>query len=179
MNHDEPTNDMASALFNEEQDQEKSKTRIKNEMLALQKLGENLVALSPQQLQKIPLEGTLLEAITTAQKLKKREALRRQLQYIGKLMRTADFQTIERHWQQTQTGSIEAKKHLHYLETWRDRLISEGERAMEALLEDFPTIDRQHIRQLIRQAQKEAEQQKPLAASRKIFRYLKETHENQ
>lgn len=162
----------------DEDDSEKSKTRVKKEMQALQELGEQLVALSKPQLEKIALDDTLLDAILTAQRIKKREGKRRQLQYIGKLMRKADHETIERHLQLTQSGSEEARKQLHHLENWRDRLLAEGEAVMQELLDEFPDIDRQHIRQLMRQARKELDEGKPPAASRKIFRYLKQHHEN-
>ncbi len=73
----------------------KSRTQLKREVQSLQKLGEQLVALTPEQLQQIPMEEELLEAVLLAKKLKKHEAKRRQLQYIGSLMRQVDPEPIQ------------------------------------------------------------------------------------
>lgn len=157
-----------------DEEQPKSKSAVKREMTALQKLGEELVNLSPAKLAKIPMPEQLQEAVMLARRLKNREGKRRQLQYIGKIMRVIDSDAIQQALDSFHHESLAFRQHFHRLENWRDRLISEGDRAMEDLLVEIPELDRQHLRQLIRQAQKEASQNKPPAASRKLFQYLRD-----
>ncbi len=157
-----------------DEEQPKSKSAVKREMTALQKLGEELVNLSPAKLAKIPMPEQLQEAVMLARRLKNREGKRRQLQYIGKIMRVIDSDAIQQALDSFHHESLAFRQHFHRLENWRDRLISEGDRAMEDLLVEIPELDRQHLRQLIRQAQKEDSQNKPPAASRKLFQYLRD-----
>jgi len=160
--------------FSPEEEQPKSKSAVKREMTALQKLGEELVNLPPAKLAKIPMPEQLAEAVMLARRLKNREGKRRQLQYIGKIMRVIDSDAIQQALESFHHDSLAFRQHFHRLENWRDRLISEGDRAMEDLLVEMPELDRQHLRQLIRQAQKEVSQNKPPAAARKLFQYLRE-----
>ncbi len=156
-----------------------SKSELKREMLARQKLGEKLAKLGKTQLDTIPLDGTLMEAITDYQRFRHNEAKRRQMQFIGKLMRDADVDAIEHAYQLTQSGSEASKKVQHKLEFWRDRLIAEGDLAINEVLVEFPHLDRQLVRQLIRESLKEQKENKPPASSRKLFKYLKQEMENQ
>jgi ribosome-associated protein len=152
----------------------KSKSAIKREMIALQKLGEELVDLAPAKLAKIAMPEELAEAVMLARRLKNREGRRRQLQYIGKIMRVIDSDGIRRQLESFHHDSQVFRQQFHRLESWRDRLISEGDPALEELIGEIPGLDRQHLRQLIRQAQRDAAQQKPPAASRKLFQYLRD-----
>lgn len=158
-------------------DQPKSKSALKREMTALQKLGEALVELSPAKLSKVPMTEQLEEAVMLARRLKNREGKRRQLQYIGKIMRTIDSDAIREKLDSFHHQSLSFRQEFQRIEQWRDRLIAEGDRAISDLLLEAPQLDRQHLRQLVRQAQKEASQNKPPAASRKIFKYLREQTE--
>ncbi len=150
-----------------------SKSALKKEMTKLQKMGEDLVDLPERLLEKISLPADIHEAIMLARRLKNREGKRRQLQYIGKLMRKTDVDPIRQQLEKFQQQSRSFRQHFHQLEQWRDRLIDEGDSALNALLNEYPSADRQHLRQLIRQAKKESSQNKPPAASRKVFQYLK------
>lgn len=152
----------------------KSKSELKREMTALQKLGEELVNLPAAKLAKIPMNELLEEAVMLARRLKNREGKRRQLQYIGKIMRNIDSDAIQQKLESFHHQSQSFRQAQHKLEQWRDRLISEGDTAISDLLNTYPELDRQHLRQLIRQAKKEASQNKPPSASRKIFKYLRE-----
>jgi ribosome-associated protein len=155
-----------------------SRTAIKKEMLALQKLGEALVKLSKGELNTIPIvDETLAEAIHTARRIKHREGLRRQMQYIGKLMRKTDVQGIETAYQTLLDGRIEQTHQFHQLEQWRDDLIEKGPQAAEEVIAKHPEADRQYLRQLISRAIKEKQINKPPASARKLFRYLKELEE--
>ena len=143
----------------------KSKSELKREMTELQKLGEELVDLPSAKLEKIPMSELLEEAVMLARRLKNREGKRRQLQYIGKIMRTID------------SDAIRLKLESFHHQSQRDQLIEGGDHAISELLQTHPQLDRQQLRQLVRQAKKEASQNKPPAASRKIFKYLRENTE--
>lgn len=160
-----------------ELDARPSKSELKREMQALQELGEAIVGLSEGELATIPLEGLLAEAITLARRLDNREGLRRQMQYIGKLMRDIDATPIETAYQELLNGRQQLNQRFHLLEQLRDRLIAAGPNAISEVLEDYPDADRQHLRQLISSAIKEREQNKPPAAARKLFKYLRELAE--
>ncbi len=151
---------------------------MKREMLRLQELGEAIVKLSDGELATIPIEDeTLAEAIHTARRIKHREGLRRQMQYIGKLMRKIDVTAMAEAYQQLQDGRKEQARRFQQLESWRDELLEKGPAAVEDVAQAFPQADRQHIRQLIVQAEKEKQHNKPPASARKLFRYLRELSE--
>lgn len=152
-----------------------SKSQIKRELEALQKLGKELIALTPQQLTKIKLDPDLLDAIQFAHRISnKREALRRHIQYIGKIMRHVDSEAIEEQLAILRNESIYAKTQLHQLEKLREELIEQGDERLSQLLNEHPELDRQNLRQWIRQAQKEKQSNKTPKASRALFKYLRE-----
>lgn len=150
-----------------------SKSQRKREAHALQDLGENLMKLGASDFEKIPLDDDLRAAITTARGMKKYGALKRQLQYIGKLMRKIDAEPIQQAYDAVVNHYRDDVKQFHQLENWRDRLLEEGDQALSALLEQYPNADRQHLRQLIRNAQKEKSTNKPPRSAREMFQYLK------
>lgn len=158
-------------------DEKPSKSERKREMQALQEIGEKIVKLSDGEFATIPLEGELLDAIVLARRLKSGEGLRRQLQFIGKLLRHADTSAIDAALQDLENGRALHNQRFHALEKLRDTLLAEGVSAMEKVLELYPHADRQHLRQLITTAVKEREQNKPPAAARKLFKYLRELAE--
>jgi ribosome-associated protein len=153
--------------------EEKSKSQLKREAHALQDLGEQLIALKPAELDALPVPEDLARAIQDA-RLMKRGALKRQRQYIGKLMRDIDPEPIRTAMAQRQQQAVEYSRRQHQIEDWRDRLIREGDDALGAALDEFPQADRQQLRQMIRQARKEAEQDKPPKTARILFRYLRD-----
>lgn len=153
-----------------------SKSELKRESTALQKLGERLVDLSPSALKQVPLSENLADAIALAHKISgKHEALRRQMQYIGKLMRVEDAEPIEAALDVISNKHQAATHAFHQLELLRDKLVTEGDSAISTLLEKHPNLERQKLRQLIRQTNKEAAGNKPPKASRELFKYLRET----
>ncbi|MHB1949706.1 MAG: ribosome biogenesis factor YjgA [Gammaproteobacteria bacterium] len=145
-----------------------SKSQRKRDMQALQKIGETLVGLPDVQLDKIPLSGRLLDAVMEARSLKSFEAKRRQMQYIGKLMRDVDPTPIEEALTKIQFKHQQNKAQFHKIERWRDGLIAEGDKLLEEFLNQYPQTDRQQLRQLIRNAQ-----QKKSGADTELFRYLR------
>ena len=155
----------------EDEDQEEiiwvSKSEIKRDAEDLKQLGEKLVNLTKANLTKVPLDDSLKDAIELAQRLQK-EARRRQLQYIGKLLRSIDAEPIREALEK-----IENKHMLHKLEILRDELVAKGDAALTDLLNEHPSADRQQLRNLIRAAQKEKEQNKPSKAYREIYQILK------
>ncbi len=154
-----------------------SKSEIKRQMTALQKLGQKLLEMSDKQMENIPTSEKLDEALATYKRIKHHEGRRRQLQYIGKVMREEDGEGIAAAVDIIENGHRELARAFQALEQWRDRLIAEGEEALGSIAETYPDIDRQHVRQLIRNAQKDISQNKPPANARKLFKYLREIHE--
>ncbi|GAB2681421.1 ribosome biogenesis factor YjgA [Aliiglaciecola sp. 3_MG-2023] len=152
----------------------KSKTQLKQESLAIQKLGEALVELGAASLAKIPMDEELAEAVELARKInKKKDGYRRQLQLIGKLMRHRDTQPIQLALDQLQLAHRQQTSKFHHVEEARDKVL-QGDRGIEALLNEHPELDRQKLRQLSRQAKKQQELNKPPKAARDLFQYLKE-----
>ncbi|MDX1335510.1 MAG: ribosome biogenesis factor YjgA [Gammaproteobacteria bacterium] len=156
--------------------EEKSKSQLKREADALQKIGEQLINMSAHELEDIPLPDNLVSAIEDARQMKK-GALKRQRQFIGKLMRDLDPEPIIDALEARKAKALEQNRNFHRLEAWRDRLLDEADAALNEFLDDYPAADRQKLRQLIRQAKKEAEQGKPPKSARNLFRYLRELSE--
>lgn len=150
-----------------------SKTRRKQEMHALQALGEELVALSEDRLSTLELPESLLDAVLEARRLNKHEALRRQMQYIGKLMRDIDPAPIKEKLDAIKGVSRAATAQLHRIEHWRDRLLSEPT-ALEQFLALHRDVDAQGLRSLIRAAVQEREAAKTPKQQRQLFRQLRE-----
>jgi len=152
-----------------------SKSSRKREMQALQDLGEQLVALSPERLKKVPLPETLYEAIRAAQGFKM-EARRRQLQYIGKLMRKIDPEPIQAQLDIFAGNSAVEVAKMHRLERLREQLL-EDEQVIGTIAETWPEADLQYLRTLRRNALKEREAARPPKSFREIFRVLRELQE--
>lgn len=156
----------------------KSKSQLKREMHALQELGETLVKFPAEQFEKISLPETLHDAIVEARHIHHHGAHKRQLQYIGKLMREVDAKPIQELVDTLQGHSRQAAQNLHQIEHWRDELLGEGDPALEKLLHQYPHADRQYLRQLLRNAKKETHENKPPKSARSLFRYLRELTES-
>jgi len=161
-----------------ESDMPPSKSQVKRDCDSLQKLGEDLINLKASELDEIHLPEELDSAIKEARRLKSRSGLKRQRQYIGKIMRSIDSEEISRQYNKIKhrhdTNTASFKK----TEYWRDKLLSEGHDAVTEVINAYPNIDRQHINQLVRQAQQDLKHEKPPAAARKLFRYLRELEDD-
>ena len=151
--------------------EEKSKSQIKRELLALQELGRELLDLSGKHLQRIPMTDTLHEALLAARPLKK-EARRRQLQLIGAIMRDEDAEAIRQALATLQQPHQAAVQAFHETESWRDALLAGDAGLLDELCNRYPGFDRQHVSQLLRNAGKERAMNKPPKAARALFRYL-------
>lgn len=154
-----------------------SKSQLKRESHALTDLGKELVELHQNKLDKIPLDEKLQDAIALVHRVKARGGRKRQLQYIGKLLRTADIEPILAAMDGLKLEDAQENARLHRLEQWRDRLLEEGDTALSELLSQHPDADRQHLRQLLRNAQKEQSQNKPPKSARELFKYLRDNIE--
>ena len=155
-----------------------SKQQQKRDAEAAQALGAELVDLPAPQLSelfdKAGLPEKLREAVVACRSIRAHGARRRQLQYIGKLMRGIDLAPVEQFLAQIKRGRDAASAQHHTLERWRERLLAEGEAALSELLRDYPTADQNELRKLIASVHREAAHQQPPRAARLLFRYLRE-----
>lgn len=169
-NHHQPDHD--------EDDAPKSKSQVKRDMHALQDLGEELVKLTKDQFKKFDMPENLRDAIAEARRLTSRGALKRQLQFVGRVMRSIeDPAPLYEQLDAIRGQSRQAAAKLHRIERWRDRLLDEGDPVLEELLVQHPEVDRQYLRQLLRNAHKETLANKPPRSKRLLFRYLRELME--
>lgn len=167
-------------MFSEDEEFQprKSKQQQKREAEAAQALGTELVELPASQfttlLDKLELPDKLHEALIACRSIKAHEGRRRQLQYIGKLMRSVDCEPIERKLAEIKRGGQVATAQLHAIERWRERLLDEGDAALNEFLHQYAQADARQIRQLIASAHKEKLERQPPRAARLLFRYLRE-----
>ena len=158
----------------EEEQLPPSKTQRKQAMEELQTLGEELIALSTDRIKKIDIPDFLRDAVREAQRMTRHdEARRRQVQYIGKLMRNVDPEPIRAALAVIRGESASETAKLHRLERLRTEFLAD-EKVLHEIATLYPTIDMQHLRSLRRSALKEQEQNKPPRSYRAIFQVLKE-----
>ena len=156
----------------EELDLPPSKTKVKKQMHDLQELGEQLTELSKEHLSELDIPDNLRDAVREVKKIKSFGAIKRQMQYIGKLMRDIDPTHIQAKLAEWNGTSRQHIAWLHQVERWRDRLLEEPDSLTE-LLAAYPGADVQHLRTLIRNAIKEKEMLKPPKNYREIFQILR------
>lgn len=149
-----------------------SKTQRKKEMLALQDLGAELLTLSDDQLASVPLPESLRDAVLEARRITDFEGRRRQLQYVGKLMRSTDAAPIRERVDAFRASSRENTARLREIERWRERLI-EDDGAVAALVDGYPHADTQQLRALARNARREREENRPPRSYRALFKALR------
>lgn len=159
------------------EDDSPSKTQVKAHMLALTKLGEELVELPATRLAKVALPEKLVDAIAQARRINAHGGRRRQVQYVGRLMRELsddDVATLRATLQSFERGDAASNAKFHLLERWRTRLLDD-DAALTEFLQAWPAADAQQLRALIRNARRERDMQKPPAAFRELFQWLKST----
>ncbi|HWV62351.1 MAG TPA: ribosome biogenesis factor YjgA [Oxalicibacterium sp.] len=153
-----------------------SKSELKRQMTALQKLGEELVAEPRDRLKRVPMPENVRDAILECQKIKDHEGRRRQLQYVGKVMRSleedeiAAIRKVLDSWKGASKAETAA---LHAIERQREKLLAD-DKVLTQLLQTHPQLDAQQLRTLIRNARKEQAENKPPKAYREIFQILKQ-----
>jgi ribosome-associated protein len=172
-----PNRGAVGPMSNEfEQEYERpSKSELKRQMNELQKLGEDLVAEPRDRVKRVPMPEDVREAILMCQTITNHEGRRRQMQFVGKKMRTLDAdevaaiqRTIDS-WKGLSKADTAA---MHALERRREKLLAD-DKALTVLLGEHPDLDAQHLRTLIRNARKEQAENKPPKAYREIFQILK------
>jgi ribosome-associated protein len=150
-----------------------SRTKKKEHVEELQKLGAALVALAPALLDALDLPAELLGAVREAKRIRSHEARRRQLQYIGKIMRRVDPEPVRAALATVAGQSAAARAQQRRLQAWRERLIGDDVALTEFAVE-HPQADLQVLRMLIRNARKEIAEARPPRAQRELFRMLRE-----
>ena len=152
-----------------------SKTQLKQKSHELQTLGEALEALSDLRLSRIEMPEGLRDAIEAYRKTRSHEGRRRQLQYVGKLMRSADEAVLREAVAEASLGSARETLRLHEAECWRDELIADDE-ALNRWLKDHPDTDTQQLRSLVRAARRDAAlppEQRQTRNYRELFQFIK------
>jgi ribosome-associated protein len=153
-----------------------SKTKLKAEADVAQNIGKQLIALSKDKLLKLNLPETLFDAVLEAKRLTANGAVRRQLQYLGRLMRDVDSAPIVEQLQAWEGKNVQENARFHGMERWRTRLIAEPN-VLPEFLALYPQADIQQLRTLIRNAQKEEAANKPPKSSRELFKLIREVIE--
>jgi len=170
---------MMKKILSDDNSQEEwiSKSQKKRDCDALQRISDKLLKLKPDELALIDLPADLKDALNEAHRIHSNSALKRQRQYLGKIIRSCDSEKIEKQLNtvihRNDTNTAQFKK----IESWRDRLIDNDRQVLGEITQQHPALDRQHVHNLVRQAAKEESANKPPAASRKLFKYLREISE--
>ncbi len=159
----------------EQQYDRPSKSQLKREMTALQKLGETLVEAPRDRVKRVPMPEDVLDAILECQQITAHEGRRRQMQFVGKKMRTLtedEVAAIQKAVDSWRGASKSETAVLHLIERQRERLLADDD-ALTDFRTKHPELDIQHLRTLIRNARKEQAENKPPKAYREIFQILK------
>lgn len=159
-------------------DTSKSKSQVKREMIALKKLGERLLELSTEQFNSLSMEGRLKDAVIEAKRLRRGKAKKRQIQYIGKLMRSLDVDSLRMAIERFDSSSKLHAQQFHKLEKIRTGLMQDDSLTINELFAEHTGIDRQYLHQLVRKAQKEQDSAgSDRTHYRKLFRFLRSLQE--
>lgn len=153
-----------------------SKSDIKRELQELKDLGKELVELPIKDLDKLNLSERLYEQVVKAHGMKL-GALKRQVGFIGGLMVDEEHQEIKQHLDKIRQAHNGETKQFHQIEGWRDQLLAGDNEVMTVLRNQFERFDIQHVRQLVRNANKETTQNKPPKSARLLFKYLLQCEE--
>jgi len=156
--------------------EEPSRSQRRREALDVLKLAQTLASLSDAQLAHVPLHDDLRAEVVRTRAVTQQIARKRQTQFLAKQLRKLDEAEIEPIRAALEHDRDHARREaaaLHHIETWRKRLLDEGDEGLSELLRQFPSADRQHLRQLARNARLEREQNKPLHAFHELFRALR------
>ena len=166
------TGDLDEELF--EEDRGPSKSSLKRESAALQDLGQELLELPEDRLARLELPEALHEAVRVGRSITAHGGLRRQRKFIGKLLRGLDAEPIRAGLAALRGKSAEQTRLQHQCERWRDRILSEGDTAVNVFVAEHPDAERQKLRQLARDGQHERDAGKPPRAARLLFRYVRD-----
>ncbi|MEP7186229.1 MAG: ribosome biogenesis factor YjgA [Rhodanobacter sp.] len=155
-----------------------SRTQQRREALAVLTLASQLIELQPTRLAKLSLPDDVRHEVDITRRMTAHGAKKRQLSYLAKIMRRysdADFAAVRAELGENREKQRQENAAMHRLESMRDRLIAEDETALPELIAEYPQLDRQHLRSLVRQARIEKDiPNKPPKAYREIFQFLKD-----
>jgi ribosome-associated protein len=154
-----------------------SKSQRKRDAHELLDLAKQMVAMTESRLSGLPLDEELRAAIEFTRTIKAHGAKKRQLMTVGKMLRLRDNQALLEAVHQMDQKARQANARFHHIESWRDRLCEGGDQDLSELLAKVPAENAQALRQLIRNARKEARLDKPPASARKLFKLLREMDE--
>ncbi len=153
-----------------------SRSQNRRDALDVLALGEKLVALTPAQLARVPVPEDLLPHIAEAKRITAHIAHKRQLAFLAKHMRREDDAALDAIRDALDANSETSRREvatMHRVEDWRERLLKDGDKALGALLDEYPHADRQQLRTLVRNAQAEKSKNKPPRAYREIYQLLR------
>lgn len=151
-----------------------SKSQRKRDAHAIKELGEKLVELDPGHLKNFDLPEFIIGIINDTRRIRQHGARKRQLQYLGKQLRQIDTEDIQQQLEQLQRPHQADVAMQHNIERWRDRLLQEGQDALTNFIDQYPHAEVQQLRQLIRNSQKESQQQSTPKSARLLFKYIRE-----
>ena len=154
-----------------------SKSQRKRDAHELLDLAKKLISMPEARLKKLPLDDDLREEVDFARSIRAHGARKRQLMTVGKMLRQRDTDELMDLVNNFNQKNRQVNARFHHIEAWRDRLIEGNDQDLSKLLDQTPDINVQTLRQLIRNAKKEAKLGKPPAASRKLFKLLREADE--
>ncbi|MDQ6955053.1 MAG: ribosome biogenesis factor YjgA [Mariprofundaceae bacterium] len=153
-----------------------NKSQLKRDAVSLLNLGKKLVALDTPKLNKLQMPNELRQCLMEGKNIHQNGARKRHFKFIGKILREMDTDLLEKTINDMEFGTAKANAQFRMIERWRDRLLNvEDVHALDAWLEQYPQTDISHIRQLMRNAQKELKQQKPPKSMRILFQALRDT----
>lgn len=161
-----------ASLGGDLEDELPSKTQRKREMQALRDFGERIVTLPRGQRDALPLTDALRRAFEEYDRIRSREARRRHLSFVGKVLRETDLTALEAAVDRLDAASATASRELHVLEAWRTALLAD-DGAQTSLFDLLPDLDRQRMRQIVRAARREAERATDRRHFRELFRVLR------
>lgn len=162
---------------NEIETLEISKSQRKRDAHELLDLAKQLISMPDARLKGLPLDSDLREEVDFGRSIRARGARKRQLMTIGKMLRQRDTDELVDAVNNVNQKNRQVSARFHHIEAWRNKLIEGGDQDLAELLEQTPAINVQTLRQLIRNAKKEAKLEKPPTAARKLFKLLRETDE--
>jgi ribosome-associated protein len=155
-----------------------NKTALKRELAARSALLEQATQLSDAELQRLGLAEEDIEEIARVRAIKPSGARNRQLKFCVKTLAEVDLSALETYLNDRHSQQLALNQAFHKLEQWRDRLIEEGDALLGEAVNEWPHLDRQQFRQLVRDAKREQEHGKPAGAKKKLFRHLRDLSEN-
>jgi len=151
-----------------------SKSARKREADRITQLGKTISALGEPDILKLGLQSDVLQAVMALRRITAHGARKRQMLFLGKLLRNQDLRPLEEQIYRLQQSAKIATRQVHAAETWRDRLLDNGNDALSDFIRLYPDCDRQRIRQLVRKSKLDRERNKPPQAARELFKLLRD-----